>query len=134
MKKLGALLIVGTLLLTGCGNKVVCSSTVKDGDKTAKIKITANMKNNKVSSVNAEMNFDSEDTAKQTCSSLELINSFNTDESKKLDFKCKGKKITIKDYDKLGSDDEDKLVGLTKDEFIKKMTENSDEESKVTCK
>ena len=93
------------------------------------------MKNNKVSSVNAEMNFDSEDTAKQTCSTLELMNSFNTDESKKLDFKCKGKKITIKDYDKFGSDkEEDKLVGLTKDEFIKKMTEGSDEDSKVTCK
>ena len=135
MKKLGALLIVGTLFLTGCGNKVVCSSTVKDGEESYKVKITANMKSNKVSSVDGEMTFESEASAEKMCSMLNLVNSFSSDEEKKLDFKCKGKKITIKNYDKLESDDaEDKLVGLTKDEFIKKMTEGSDEESKVTCK
>ena len=135
MKKLGAILIIGTLFLTGCGSKVVCSSTIKDEDSTTKMKVTANMKSGKVSSVDAEMTFNSEDEANKTCSTLALISSFSSSEDgKKLEYKCKGKKITIKNYDSLSSSEDGKLVGLTKEEFINKMTDSSTEEEKVTCK
>lgn len=135
MKKLGALLIVGTLFLTGCGgNKVVCSSTIKEDGHTYGMKITAKMKDNKVSSIDAEMNFDTEDSANEMCSTLALINGFTSNDNEKLDYKCSGKKITIKNYEKLASSDDDKLVGLTKDEFVKTMTEDTSEDNKVTCK
>ena len=135
MKKLGALLIIGTLLLTGCGNKVVCSSTIKNDDSSAKVKIIANMKSGKVSSLSAEMNFDTEKGANIACSSIAIISGYsNSEDGKKIDYKCKDKKITIKNYDLLLNSEDDKFVGLSKDEFINRMTKENNDDRKVTCK
>ena len=53
--------------------------------------------------------------------------------SKKIDVKCSGKNITIKNYESVlnSSDSENKITGLTKDEFIQKMTS---EDKNVKCK
>lgn len=87
------------------------------------LQVTANMKDNKVSTVDATIKFEDDTTASQ----------FADDESKKIDVKCSGKSITIKNYDSVlaSSDSENKVTGLTKDEFIQKMTS---EDENVKCK
>lgn len=136
MKKLGALLIVGTLLLTGCGKKVTCSGDVKSSTGNYKQEVTATLKNDKVSKVTGKMTFEDESTAKTMCSWIELANNMETDESKKVNYKCSGKTITINNYDKLAEDEDgsNKVIGLTKDEFIKLIKENADEDTEITCK
>lgn len=136
MKKLGAFLVVGTLLLTGCGGKkVVCTSEVKDVTGSYKMNITANLKDNKVSKLSAEMKFEDDNAAEQMCSMLKAFSSL-IEGNEKLDYKCNGKKITVNNYNLLvdSDDDSDKVIGITKDEFIKKMEESSTDEEKVTCK
>ena len=113
-----------------------------------KLQVTANMKDNKVSTVDATIKyisaieespeiatikFEDDTTASQYCGLMQLFNSFAEDESKKIDVKCSGKNITIKNYESVlnSSDSENKITGLTKDEFIQKMTS---EDENVKCK
>lgn len=124
MKKTLVLGIGALLLFTGCGsNKVVCTQTTEEDGKKMELQVTANMKDNKVSTVDATIKFEDDTTASQ----------FADDESKKIDVKCSGKSITIKNYDSVlaSSDSENKVTGLTKDEFIQKMTS---EDENVKCK
>lgn len=134
MKKTLVLGIGALLLFTGCGsNKVVCTQTTEEDGKKMELQVTANMKDNKVSTVDATIKFEDDTTASQYCGLMQLFNSFTEDESKKIDVKCSGKNITIKNYDSVlaSSDSENKVTGLTKDEFIQKMTS---EDKNVKCK
>lgn len=128
MKKFGAFLFVSTLLLTGCGQKkVTCSATMEEGGKKVTTEVNANLKNDKVDSVSAKMTFDDESTAQETCGLLKLASSMSSDDSKKIDYKCDGKTITINNYNLL-SEDDNKMVGLTKEEFIDQMKKSAEEE------
>lgn len=140
MKKFGAFLFVSTLLLTGCGankaaeNKVTCSSTVVEDGKKVTTDVNAELKDGKVSSVTATMSFDDEATAKESCELLAFVSSLSEQSGVKLDYKCDGKSIVINNYDAL-TEEEDKLVGLTKDEFIEKLKKQAtEEETEITCK
>ena len=123
MKK-GILLGIASLfIVTGCGNKVVCTSKVDDAGMKAEVKVTAAFKGDKVNKVAAEMTFDDEKTAKSYCSLFELANSFAEKEEDKVSFDCKGKTISIKDYSKMADDEDNKIIGMKKADFIKAMEE-----------
>ncbi len=129
--------VFGLVLLTGCGgsgNKVTCSADLKEGDeKYGTAEITAEFDDSdKVKSVSMVMNLKDEDTAQQVYAMFTLANSFTEDESQKIDAKLDGKKITISNYEAMSSDDEEKIVGMSKDDFIKKM--EADEEMNAKCK
>lgn len=140
MKQFGVFFAVGILLLTGCGSKktVVCSETVKADDGEYKVEVIGNLKDGKISSVDAKFTFDSEDTAQEMCSMFALYSSFaSSDEesdSNKFEYKCDGKIITITNYEQLVEDDETKVVGMTKDEFIKSIKDDASEDEEITCK
>ena len=128
-KKIGALAVVSTLVLTGCGKKTVtCSATQEDGGEKMTTEVVGTLKSNKIDSVKAKITFEKEETAKTYCSFLGLAST--ADDGSKIDIKCDGKSITISNYEKL--DSSDKIIGLTKDEFISKMKESGGD--KVSCK
>ena len=132
MKK-GILLGLASLfILTGCGgNKVVCTGKMNEAGMKAEMKITATIKSDKVSKIAAEMTFDDEKTAKSMCGLLELGNSFAEKEEDKVPFDCKGKTISFTDYSKMADSDEDtKIIGMSKADFIKEM----EKEDGVKCK
>ena len=138
MKKFGAFLFVSTLLLTGCGknNKVTCSGTQEEGGKKFTTEITATLKDDKVNSLSSKMTFGDEESAKEYCGMLALASSFTSNENEKIDYKCDGKSVTINNFENLVSDDDDdKIIGLTKQEFIDEMTKSAKEEgTEITCK
>ena len=132
MKKFAFLFVVGLFLVAGCGsngNKVVCTGTQAEDGLKVEMKIEASLKDDKVSSVSATMKLDNEETAQQFCSFMALANSMAEDESDKIDYECKGKEIKIKNYDAMDSSEDDKVVGLSKADFIKAM-----EDEALTCK
>lgn len=134
MKKTLFLGIGILLLFTGCGsNKVVCTQTEEEDGKKIELQVTANLKDNKVSTVDATMKFEDDTTASQYCGIMQLFNSFTEDETKKIDVKCSGKNVTIKNYESIldSEDSENKIAGLTKEEFIQKMTSKDEN---VKCK
>ena len=123
MKK-GILLGLASLfVLTGCGNKVVCTGKMDEAGVKAEVKITATFKSDKVSKIAADMTFDDEKTAKSYCSLFDLANSFAEKEEDKISYECKGKTISFKDYSKMvdEDDDENKVIGMKKADFIKEM-------------
>lgn len=132
MKKFAFLFVVGLFLLSGCGsnkNKVVCTGTQEEDGQKVEMKVEANLKDDKVSSVSAIMKLDNEDMAKTICGFLGLANSMAENESEKIDYDCNGTEIKIKNYDAMESSEEDKIVGLSKADFIKAM-----EEEELKCK
>lgn len=131
MKKVAILFVVGLFLVSGCGkkNQVTCTATQEENGQKYTMTITADMKDDKVSSVSAKMAFDSEDTAKSFCGILGLVNSMAEDEDSKVNYDCGKKSITIKNYEKLAESEGEEVKGLTKEEFIKGL-----EEEKFTCK
>ena len=133
MKKYLFLIPVLLLVLTGCGKKqVVCTAKVDEGGQKFEGKIVGTLKDDKIDSVSVSMKFDDEETAKQMCSLFELANSFAEKEEDKVDFKCKGKEITLNSLEAMDSSlDDTKLIGITADEFIELITKNSPE---TTCK
>ena len=128
MKK-GILLGLASLfLLTGCGNKVVCSGKVNENGLKVDMKVTATFKNDKVNKLSGEIAFDDKDTAEQYCSLFKLANNY-ADEKDKISFKCSGKVIAFDDFnDFLG--DEHEYNKMSKKEFIKSMEESDG----VSCK
>ncbi len=117
-------------LFTGCGNsnQVVCSGKVEESGQSYEAKMVANLKDGKVSDGYIEMTFSDKKAAEAYCGIFALADSFSKDDSKKIDYKCDGKKVRI---NTLELDDDDKYIGLTKDEFIKKA---SSDEDKIKCK
>ena len=126
MKKYFLIAGVALLLLTGCGKKqVVCTMTQEESGQ----KMTANIigtldADDKVTKVSYEMEFSDATYAESYCSLVKLSG---------MEVKCDGKKIVIDDATSMleDEDDEQKLVGMTKDEFI---TYAKGASSEVTCK
>ena len=112
-------------------NTVVCTGKVDEEGLTAEMKVTASLKAGKVDNASVSLVFSDKETAEQYCSLFELANSFAESEDDKVDFTCKGKTLTFKNYaDFADPDDEDDIIGLTKADFIKLMEESDG----VTCK
>ena len=118
MKKGIVLGLAGLFLLTGCGSKVTCSRTLKQGGKEIEAKLIAKTKGKKIDSIEVVYNTDSKETANQFCKVYSSA-------------KCSGKKVT------LSNDVALKMFGVTKkqlqdsdkDEFIKGI-----ESTGFTCK
>ena len=122
---------IAGFLLTACGSsgeKIVCKGSAEENGQKAEVKITATLKDGKVSRVDQETTFSDSNTAKQTCSILEFANGFAESDDEKLDFKCDGNTITINNIQEQGNTKE--LSGMTKDEFISYAKSQS---SEITC-
>ena len=139
MKKF-LVLFVSVLLLVGCGNKeaqnpndVVCSGTVTEGGETYEMKLTAHTKDNKVETVDATMVFGKDETAKQMCDLFNLMNNFTEKEEDKIDVTCDGKSVTVKGFEKYADDEDNKLAGMPKEDFVKYFQEGTND-YKLTCK
>lgn len=123
--------VVALGCITGCGknkNQVVCTGKATENGKTYEAKIVANLKNNKVNDGYIEMKFSDSKTADTMCSLFKLANSMADKESDKIDYSCKGKTVKINTLD---MDEDEKFVGLTREEFIKKATKDSED---IKCK
>lgn len=130
MKKIVFLLPL-LLLLTGCGSKTVtCTAKVEEEGKKYEAKIIGNLKGDKVESGKMELIFDNKEEAEQTCNLMTALMALASEEEK-IDIKCDGKKMTVNSLDFDSDDEEDKLVGKTKDEFISVIKEKYPE---ATCK
>lgn len=128
MKKSLIILLLGLIVTTGCenSNKVVCTGKTEENGVSAEIKITGNMKSNKIDNADMEMVIDSEETAQFMCGMLALQ---NTTSENKIDYKCEGKKIVMKSVTSF--DDVTDFEGYTKEEFIEHVKEI---DSNITCK
>ena len=130
MKKYLFVLMCAILLVAvGCGNKnqVKCTGTQTEGGVTIKGEIIADLdQDNKVTGATASYDLGDETSANQYCSLMKLME--NTE--KGVSVNCSGSKITIKGYENIDADEEeDSIIGITKEEFIEKM-----QEVQLTCK
>ena len=128
MKKYLLLLVVGLFLLAGCGKKadITCTGEMEEGGIKAKATYYAYLKDDKVNRVDMEMEIDDENTAKQTCQTMELLKTMSGDEAKDMVVKCSGKTVTIENFP---ADENDGMIGVSKEEFIKAAEGQS-----LTCK
>ena len=129
MKKYFLIAVVGLLLLTGCGKKqVVCTGTTEEnGMKLTESVIAELDSSDKVTKVSMEAELPDADTAKQYCQLYQTV--FGEDA-----VKCNGKKFTIEDATKLMGE-EDNVIGMSKDDFVKMLTDESAESgTEITCK
>jgi hypothetical protein len=133
MKKYSLIALAALLLVvTGCGgskNKVTCTATEEEGG----IKMTAELvaefdKDDKLSDATVTYDLGDSTVAKQYCSLFQLME----DEEKGVKVSCSGSKVTISGYANAQSDDDEEVLGMSRDEFIKKMEETED--VKFTCK
>ena len=115
------------LVLSGCGNnKVKCSFTDSMQGKSVTVNTTANLKDNKVSSLVFEYIFDDKELADNFCNTFKKYNTPN------VSINCSNKKVVINDAKafNIAETDEDKfLIGKTKEEFIE-LAKNEEMECK----
>lgn len=135
MKKYFLFVLCGLFLfvVTGCGNAnvVKCTGTMEESGQKISAEIVAEFdKDDKLVDATITEDVGSKETADQMCA---LYKAFMTEESG-VSISCSGSKVTIKGYAKMAEDeDEDeKIIGMTKEEFKKYMSESS--EGQVTCK
>ena len=116
-------------IVIGCSkkNQVVCTQTQTENGVTIKGEVVVDFDNNdKLTDATAIYDLSDKAAADQYCSLFKIME--NADKDIKID--CSGTKITIKGFANMdSSDDEEKIVGMTKAEFIQKM-----EAEKMTCK
>lgn len=107
MKKGIVLGLASLFVLTGCGDKVTCTSETVEGGKKVTMKMVGTFKKDKLTETEMIAEFSDKDTAKKAC-----------DEAKKSDknVKCSGKKIS--QTTKVSKDDQ-----ATSKEDFKKLAE-----------
>ncbi len=127
MKKLLTVGVCALLLvvLTGCGGKkVTCTGSYSEGGINVKAEVTANLDaDDKITDVALVYTFDDKETATSYCSLIKLME----DPDKGITVDCSGSKITVKGM--AGLDNDDSMVGKTKDDFVKMAEAES-----FTCK
>ena len=138
MKKfvLLSLCVFSLVVVTGCGGgskkQVTCTAKMSEDGMNMTVSIIADLdKDDKVTAVKEEMDLGDKTTAETYCNLYKL---FVTDDSgMKID--CSGSKIIISNLETLDMDDEggEKIIGISKDEFISKAKANTGE-TEVTCK
>lgn len=139
--------VLSLLLLTGCGskNQLKCTAEVEqNGSKYSGKMIVELDGNDKVKDATMEMTFDNEDEANQTYSMFQLVIGMaksmaeEGQEVPDIDIKKDGKTLTISNYAsfaKFTSDEENEsLIGMSKEDFIKKVEADSSSGGKWTCK
>ena len=115
------------------GEKFICSATV-EGDMTYEERLIGYHKNNKMYKIEAEMEFEDEESANYYYSFIELYNSMSED---KANAKQEGKIIKISNAEVLIRDEGDpdegiegfEPIGMDKDEFLEYVKSEG-----MTCK
>ena len=137
MKKYFLVVFCALLLfvVTGCGNKnqVVCKATMTESGITMNAEVIGDLDNdNKIKDVTVVYDLNNSETADQYCSLFKMFE----DSENGVSVSCSGSKVTIKGLSSMdiSDDDEDKVIGLTKEEFIKKATEENEDGINFTCK
>ena len=119
-------------VVTGCNkNEVKCTGKIEENGKEYEAEVVAEFdKDDKLIDATITEDLGSKEAADQMCA---LYKAFMSEESG-VSFSCSGSKITIKGYANLDSeeDDDEKMIGMTKEEFKKYM--NTKTEGKITCK
>lgn len=128
MKRVLGLSLISLLVLTGCEKSVVCKGTLEEDSTKANIEVKGIIENDKISKASATMTFSDETSSQSMCGMLALVNSFATDESKKIGYECSGKTVKLDNYLQMVSEEESK-DSYTREEFIKLM-----ENEQLTCK
>ena len=106
------MLVTVVLLLTGCeATSLKCTATYDDTIKYS-VKITANIKNKKVSNATLRMTFKNSEDASNMCE----LNKLNT--NKNVLVSCYEKEVIIRNYENLLSASSN---GITKDDFVKEL-------------
>ena len=138
MKKYYLLIITLVIFITGCKSensdsidKIVCKGVEQEGNIKTQIEVVAELENEKIAKVSAEMTFDDVESAKKYCAVFQMTNALAEKAGKKIDFECDGKSIKFKNYsDFLNETDQDaKIIGLTRKEFIDSMKDDEN----LTC-
>ena len=104
------------IFLVGCSNanQVKCYKNYYEDDDTYEEVIKATIENDKVTKLDATITFSSKEKAKSYCDALEKYLNYS---SINIEYKCKGKKIEISNYDKY-TFSSDSVIGYTKQELI----------------
>lgn len=108
MKKGLVLGLASLVLLTGCGKKVTCTTTLNEGGEKIEAKLIAKVKKDNIDSIEVEYNTQKKETAKAFCTMFKKA-------------KCNGKKVTFsKDaaLEQFGVT-EKQLKETSKDDFVK---------------
>ena len=129
MKKYLLVVVCALLLVvvTGCGNKnqIVCSQEMTESGLTMKGEIIASLDgDNKVSDLSLSVDLGNKELANSYCE-------FYKQSADGAKVSCSGTKVTVDGLASLDDDDDedDKTIGLTKEDFIKKA-----EQEGYTCK
>ena len=133
MKKYYLIALSALLLfvVTGCGNKnqVVCSGKMEENGLEVTAEIVAEFdENDKLVDATITEDVGDKTKADQMCA---LYKAFVTEDTG-VSISCSGSKVTIKGYAKMTADEEDSMIGQTKEEFKSYMESTS--EGQVTCK
>ena len=113
MKSRIILVLVLVILLTGCGsNSLKCNATYSDTIKY-NVKVTSNIKNNKIEGATIRMTFENSEDAANMCGLYKLS------KNKKINIHCYAKEVVIKNYEySLMSENQ---TTISKDDFIKTL-------------
>ena len=121
--------VVLLFAITGCGkkNQLKCTGSMNEEGMNIKAEVIADFDDaDKLTGATMIYDLGSSETASQWCSMFKYME----DADKGVTVDCSGSKITIKGYGSTAIlDEDDVIVGKTKDEFKKLM-----EEEKITCK
>lgn len=135
MKKIYSIIIVlfVAIVLTGCTNNsddsVTCSLQREEGNMKVIEKIKAILEDGKVKSLNLIFDIDDSDYFNEM---YEFYDSYNmaATEDEKVELSKSGSIITIKKAERILETEDNKYIGLTKEEFELKAKYSDD----VTCK
>ena len=106
---------------TGCTKKVTCVVTRTEPDDKIRTKLVATIKKGKVDSVSAKLTFTKKTVAKEYCNYFGLIDKIE-DGNNKVNVKCSDTYIVLKNYSNAVSEED--YIGLSKSDFVNKMTNN----------
>ena len=129
MKKYLLIVFCALLLVavTGCGKKQIkCTNSTTESGVEINAEVIADLDDSdKVTDATVIYGFSDSSIVDQYCSIFKMAE----DEEKGISVDCSGSKITIKGMASLDDDEEDNVIGQSKDEFVK-----SAEEEGFTCK
>ena len=128
MKKYFLVVVCALLLflVTGCGGKkLTCTQSVEEAGVKMEAQVIADLDDNdKIAGATVIYDLGDKATADSYCSLMKLAE----DKEKGVTVECSGSKITINGMASM-DDDEDAVIGQSKEEFVKKA-----EEEGFTCK
>lgn len=141
--------VLSLLLLTGCGskNQLKCTATAEQNGKKYTGEVIAELDDNdKIKDASMSLTFGSSEEASQAYAMFQFaigIAQSMAEEGQdvpNVDIKIDGKTLTISNYAAYASlnssDEEDKveIIGMSKEEFIKKLESDTSDNAKWTCK